>query len=139
MISNIDTLFHYNEKENKVLPKFTIDFTRATEVPWHIYTEIPGYYLTYLNGKGVIIVDQKKQISNYLKVINDFFGHVEAPNFNFNKGWFYQMFEPSYLIEVIEKKLAKNDCTFEDHKQLEEMLSSLDENDNNIMFIAKLK
>ncbi len=108
-------------------------------MPWHIYTEIPGYYLSYIHRNGVIIVDQKKQTSNYLKVINDFFGQIEAPKFNFNKGWFYQMFEPSYLMEVIENRLAESDCSPEDRKQLEEILGSLDENDNNVMFIAKLK
>lgn len=139
MITSCDTLFTYNGKENKVKPKFTIDFGGTTEVPWHIYSEIPGYYLTYINGIGVVIVDQKKQTSNYLKVVNDFFGHIEAPSFSFNKGWFYQMFEPGYLKEVIENRLAESDCSPEDRNQLEEMLGSLDENDNNIMFIAKLK
>ncbi len=72
-------------------------------------------------------------------MINDFFGHIEAPKFNFNKGWFYQMFEPDSLMDVIENRLKERDCSPEDRKQLEEMLSTLDENDNNVMFIAKLK
>ncbi len=139
MITSNDTLFHYNQKENIIQPKFTIDFGGAAEVPWHIYMEIPDYYLTYLHGKGVIIVDQKRQTSNYINVINDFFGHIAAPKFNFNKGWFYQMFEPGVLIEVIENRLADSDCSPEDRKQLEEILASLDVNDNNVMFIAKLK
>ncbi len=139
MITSCDSLFHYNTKENKIYPKFTIDFDDMVDVPFHIYTEIPGYYLTYLRRKGVIIVDKKKQTANYLKVVNDFWGHISAPKFNFNKGWFYQIFEPSYLKEVIEKRLEESDCSLEDRKQLENMLTSLDENDNNIMFIAKLK
>lgn len=139
MLTSSDTLFYYNREENKVMPKFTINFGGIEEVPWHIYMEIPGYYLTYLHGKGVVIVDQIRHTSNYLKIINDFFGHIDAPKFNFNKGWFYQMFEPGVLMEVIENRLADSDCSPEDRKQLEEMLGSLDVNDNNVMFIAKLK
>ena len=57
--------------------------------PLHIYNELPGYYLTaMLGGKGVIAVNKEKQTSNYAKLINDFFGHMEAPIFNFSNGWF---------------------------------------------------
>ena len=139
MITNNDTLFHYNPKENKVYSQYTIDFGSMVEKPWCIHTEIPGCYLSYVHGKGVIIVDQKKRTSNYLKMVNDFFGHIEAPKFNFNKGWFYQMYEPDYLMEIIVDRLAERNCSPEDRRQLEEMLSILDENDNNVMFIAKLK
>lgn len=139
MLTSNDTLFHYDPKANKVYPQYTIDFGSMEEKPWRILTEISGYYLSYIHGNGVIIVDRKKQTSNYLKVVNDFFGHIEAPKFNFNKGWFYQMFEPGYLMEVIENRLKDRDCSPEDRKQLEELLNTLDENDNNLMFIAKLK
>ena len=139
MITSKDTLFHYNPKENKVFSQYTIDFGNMAEKPWCIHTEIPDYYLSYIHRNGIIIVDQKKMTSSYLKIVNDFFGHIDAPKFNFNKGWFYQIFEPSYLMEIIEKRLDHSDCSTEDRKQLEELMSSLNENDNNIMFIGKLK
>lgn len=139
MITSFDTLFHYNKKENKVYPKFTIDFGGMTDIPGHIYSEIPDYYLTLFFGKGVIAVNKKKQTSNYIKIVNDFVGNMSASTFNFNKGWFHQTLEPSQLIEKIETRLAKSDCSAKDRKQLEELMNSLDENDNNIMFIGKLK
>ena len=64
---------------------------------------------------------------------------MSASTFNFNKGWFHQTLEPSQLIEKIETRLAQSDCSAKDRKQLEELMNSLDENDNNIMFIGKLK
>ncbi|WP_080903098.1 6-bladed beta-propeller [Parabacteroides sp. Marseille-P3160] len=139
MITSCDTLFHYDKEKNKAYPKFTMNFGRGEEIPGHIYSEIANYYLTVVFGKGVIYVDKKKNTSDYIKIVNDFFGHMDAPTFNFNKGWFYQMFEPSSLVEKIEERLAKSDCSAKDRKQLEEMMSSLDENDNNVLFIAKLK
>ncbi len=137
-ITNNDTLFHYIPEENKIYPKFTINFGGIEDVPLHIYNEIPRYYLAYIRKKGVIIVDMKQQTSKYIKIVNDFFGHMNAPKFNFNKGWFFQMFEPEVLIEAIQKRLAKSDCSSKDRQQLERLLKKLDVNDNNVMFIAKL-
>ena len=106
----------------------------------HIYNEIPGYYLTaILWGKGVIAVNKEKQTSNYARLINDFFGHMEAPMFNFSNGWFYQMFESGQLITQIEKRLAESNCSEKDRKQLKELLDTIDEEDNNILFMGKLK
>lgn len=139
-LTSNDTLFHYNKDANKIYPKFKMDFGEVSETPMHIYNEIPDYYLiAMLWGKGVIAVNKEKQTSNYAKLINDFFGHMEAPMFNFCNGWFYQMFEPEQLITLIEKRLADSDCSAEDRKQLETMLESIDEEGNNILFMGKLK
>ena len=106
-----------------------------------------------LGGKGVIAVNKEKQTSNYaklindttirqstlIKFINDFFGHMEAPIFNFCNGWFYQMNEPGWLITQIEKRLAESSCSDEDRKQLKELLDTIDTEDNNILFMGKLK
>lgn len=139
-LSSCDTLFHYDKNANKIYPKFKMDFGEMSETPMHIYSELPGYYLTaILWGKGNIIVDKEKKTSNYARLINDFFGHMEAPMFNFIHGWFYQMFEPGRLITLIEKRLTDSDCSAEDRKQLETMLESIDEEGNNILFMGKLK
>ena len=42
-------------------------------------------------------------------------------------------------MERIEKRLKESDCTDADKKILKELYDSLDEDDNNIMFIGKLK
>lgn len=49
------------------------------------------------------------------------------------------MFEPGQLMNRIERRLAESDCSAEDRKQLEDLLDSVDENDNNILFVGKLK
>lgn len=139
-LSSCDTLFHYDKNANKIHPKFKMDFGGVSEIPLHIYNELPGYYLTaMLGGKGVIAVNKEKQTSNYAKLINDFFGHMEAPIFNFSNGWFYQMNEPGWLIAQIEKRLAESSCSDEDRKQLKELLDTIDTEDNNILFMGKLK
>lgn len=139
-LTSCDTLFHYDKNANKIYPKFKMDFGEVSETPMHIYNEIPSYYLiAMLWNKGVIAVNKEKQTSNYARLINDFFGHMEVPMFNFCNGWFYLMYEPGRLITLIEKRLAESDCSAEDRKQLETMLESINEEDNNILFMGKLK
>ena len=59
--------------------------------------------------------------------------------FNFKDGWAYRMFEPSYLIQYIENRLKESDCTTKDQEQLQRMLKTIHEDDNNILFLGKLK
>lgn len=49
------------------------------------------------------------------------------------------MYEPMVLMERIEQRLAKADCTEKDKEQLNRLLEQLDEDDNNVMFMGKLK
>lgn len=78
-LTSCDTLFHYNKEVNKVYPKFKMDFGNVSEVPLHIYSELPGYYLTeMLWNKGTIFVDKCTHTSQYVKLVNDFVGHMQA-------------------------------------------------------------
>ena len=69
---------------------------------------------------------------------NDFVGGLKA-NTYFSNGYIFMMYEPMQLMEQIEKRLEESDCTDADKKVLKELSDSLDEDDNNIMFIGKLK
>ena len=97
-----------------------------------------GKYLATVWGKGTIVVDNKNNNSHYVKLVNDYFGGLPAP-MNFTNGWFFAMYEPAVLMENIEKRMAASDCTDKDKELLKGLLESLDENDNNVMFIGKLK
>ena len=84
------------------------------------------------------MVNNKNNNSHYVKLVNDYFGGLPAP-MNFTNGWFFAMYEPAVLMENIEKRMAASDCTDKDKELLKGLLESLDENDNNVMFIGKLK
>ena len=75
---------------------------------------------------------------HFIKLKNDFVGGLYA-NTNFSNGYIWMMYEPLQLMEQIEKRLEESDCTDADKKVLKELYDSLDEDDNNIMFIGKLK
>lgn len=137
-ITSVDTLYHYIKSENRIVPKFTLDFGIMEDKPIHIYNEIPGYYIAIVFGKGNIFVDKEKQQARYVRLVNDYCGGMKVM-LNFKDGWVWRIFEPGYLIEYIQDRMNDSDCTEEDRKKLQSLLDTIDEDDNNIMFLGKLK
>lgn len=50
-----------------------------------------------------------------------------------------QSLEPGQLIEKIEKQIASGKCSGQDEQKLKELAATLTENDNNVLFIGKVK
>ena len=100
---------------------------------------MPNHYVVTVFNKGSIFIDKQRQTANYVKIVNDFCGNMDEVIFNFKNGWAYRMFEPDYLIQYIENRLKESNCTEKDREQLQGLLESINENDNNILFLGKLK
>lgn len=138
MAMPVDTLYRYNAKKNELEPRFALQKSGSGEKPFCIYNELPNYYFGILWGIGTILVDKKKNTSHYLRITNDYFGNMEAP-LNFQDGWFFAMYEPGALVDKIETTLSKGGLSDQDREKLNSLLSSIDENDNNLLFVGKLK
>ena len=133
--TGIDTLFTYDPAGNKLLPKFTMTFPNMNEKPIHLYYRLPHHFIvTYWGNKGEgggdVLVDTEKNASSYFRLVNDFYG---------NRGYFIQSLEPAQLIEKIEKQIASGKCSGQDEQKLKELAATLTENDNNVLFIGKVK
>ena len=59
--------------------------------------------------------------------------------FHCSNGYYTLNIEPAVLIERLEKGLANDAMDVKKHKQMETLLASIDEDDNNYIFIGKLK
>lgn len=135
----VDTLYHYNVQKNELEPRFALNISGSGEKPFCIYSELPDYYIGTLWGKGTILVDKDKQTSHYAKLVNDYFGNMEMPLLNFNDGWFFAMYEPGALMDAVEQALSNGNISDKDREKLKTLLASIDENDNNLLFLGKLK
>lgn len=131
-----DTLYHYNWQKNCTEARFTT--INAPKGSFSIYNELPGKYMVFVSGLGSFVADTQAKASYFVKLKNDFVGGMAAPT-NFTNGYFYALYEPLQLIDRIESRLAESDCSEKDKKVLNELKNSLDENDNNVMFVGKLK
>ena len=59
--------------------------------------------------------------------------------FHCSNGYYTLNIEPAVLMERLEKGLANDAMDVKKRKQMETLLASIDEDDNNYIFIGKLK
>ncbi len=136
-----DTLYHFDVKNNKIKPGFMMTF-ESSEKPFKQYYQVnKELLLTFIFGKGLVATDLKNKTSSWVKVVNDYYGNMPAPTFitQLRNGYWVYNLQPEQLIENIEDRLAKKDCSENDKKILNKTLSTLEEGANNVVFIGKLK
>lgn len=133
-----DTIYTYDHKANRLRAAFVMKNYRKSDDTYCTYFPLLGRYVTWVKGKGSIVTDMKTQQSHFFELKNDFMGGLPIYNQSSN-GYMWAMYEPLQLMEQIEARLEQSDCTEADKKVLKELYDSLDEDDNNIMFIGRLK
>lgn len=144
MTTSSDTLYSYNRLTMRTTPRFT---TLHHPNDYCIYNELPSCFLVNIilsntslakHKSNMIVVGKNRMHSYYVEIVNDFLGHLPVSGVvNFSNGWYYEMFEPYQLIELIQKHLSFKDGS--DKEVLEKMLHSINEDGNNILFMGKLK
>lgn len=138
--TNSDTLYHYNPKNNTIEPVFTMSYN-ASEKPYRQYYESKNHYLTNIFGKGLVMTHPKTKTSSFVTIVNDFYGNMETPCYivHMRNGYYVYNLEPGQLMEAIEKRLAEGSCSNQDKEKLKKVMDTLDEDNNNLVFIGKLK
>lgn len=144
-----DSLYHYNLEKNRLEPRFTTLFT-GEKMPWHGYTELPHHFIgdgsfpvrvsaTIFQGSApaYYIVDKTTLKGNFMRLKNDFL-HISAwPSFS--NGYYTANMEPMALKEQLEEALREENLDESVQARIKACLSSLDENGNNVILLAKLK
>ena len=137
-----DTLYHFDVKNNKMLPFFLMTYV-SSENPYKLHYHLnKDIIVTYIFGKkGTVVTDLKNKTSSWTKVVNDFCGNINAylAITMLSNGYFVHNLQPEELMEMIENRLAERSCTAQDRQILNKTLSTLKENANNVVFIGKLK
>jgi|GEM_PF-128114 len=148
-VTSSDTLYHYDVKNNKILPVFTMT-DDLSDKPWKQYfqlnkdlimTNITRFGIGGGSLQGSVVTDLKNKISSYVRVVNDYCGNIPIliSIINFQNGYFVYNIQPEQLIEDINNRLIESNCTENDRQMLNKTLSTLKENTNNVVFIGKLK
>ncbi|WP_187117293.1 6-bladed beta-propeller [Parabacteroides bouchesdurhonensis] len=147
----MDSIYHYSERDNVLKPVFTVKW-KDENVLRHIYTELSSHYFIRLVGGGaswdgtvprypLIIVDKNSLQGCYANLKFDMLGNIDGPSWlTFNRGYCITNMFPYELKEQLEKALSKSDkMTPEMKEKLIKLNNSLTEDDNNVLFIGKLK
>lgn len=137
-----DTLYHYDTKKNAMIPQFVASFNGKKEGSWT--REWKNHYWTILFGdkfKGAnVIVDKKTLQSNFFRLKNDYFGKLQMHKFFMsNNGWLVCSMSAIDLMTKIEAALKDKAVSSADKTKLKGILSKINENDNEVLFIGKMK
>ena len=144
-----DTLFHYDLRNNRLKPNFTVNF--GSEIPNHQYEDTSDFYLvSLLNDPGMggafnitkrLLVDKKTLKGAYVDIVLDGYG-----DFSITQQWTYLKndyftlgLEPHQVAETCEKLLAHpENLTREEKQNLQELLDGITEDDNAFILYGKL-
>ena len=147
-----DTLYHFIVEENRLAPVFTLQQPEEKiqhdyiELPNHFLVDIPtdyatGQYGTSVSSRICVIVDKKTLKGAYVRLYNDWLGSVpQYVTFCFKNGYFAYTMDPGNLLDNIEAALSHPDRLNEEQlTQLKSLQNSVNANDNNYLFIGKIK
>ena len=143
--NTVDTLYHYNEADNRLAPSFTVNFKDNPIL--HDYIELPDYYLIrlieiesdyrYIYG----LIDKKTLKGNYIKLKLDMLGNIDAPAWAIFERGLYTANIYAYYLQGQCDRLS--DLSSLVPSGIAKYIQDLQQNDcedlNNIILIGRLK
>ncbi len=141
MMTHTDTLYHYNSQTNKIQAAFTMSMDPDKKGDsFFIFNEWPHHYFVTIVGEGGrnILVSKERPVGYEVEFVNDFMGNLEFYP-QTQDGYFFQNWEPAELREALEEALASGNCPDDQKEKLKAFMQTLHDNDNNLLFIGKLK
>ena len=147
-----DTLYHLDMNDGKLYPKFTLDFG-GRDITRHNYFDFSTHYAGSLaaieqvgensfmvNATCAYLVEKESGKGAFFRTTNDFLDNepINIISKRCINGYYTLNIEPAALIEKLEKGL-KNHPDEARRKKMEALMKTIDEDDNNYIFIGKLK
>ena len=142
--NTVDTLYHYNEADNRLAPSFTVNFKDNPIL--HDYIELPDYYLIrlieiesdyrYIYG----LIDKKTLKGNYIKLKLDMLGNIDAPAWAiFERGLYTANIYTYYLQGQCDRLSDLSSLPSGIAKYIQDLQQNDCEDLNNIILIGRLK
>ena len=142
--NTVDTLYHYNEADNRLAPSFTVNFKDNPIL--HDYIELPDYYLIrlieiesdyrYICG----LIDKKTLKGNYIKLKLDMLGNIDAPAWAiFERGLYTANIYAYYLQGQCDRLSDLSSLPSGIAKYIQDLQQNDCEDLNNIILIGRLK
>ncbi|MDR2148581.1 MAG: 6-bladed beta-propeller, partial [Tannerella sp.] len=146
-VAENDTLYHYIGSDNRLQPVFTLT-SQSNDPKQHDYIELPNHYVIRLFETEpayryeYILLDKETLRGGFVRLNLDMLGNIPAPFSEmlvFNRGYYV---ENAYAFEVKEKleaAVSNPNLTPEMREYLQKLNNNIDEDDNNIVIIGKLR
>ena len=144
-------IHHLDMDKGSLRPVFWVD-KGSKELQIHSYDEYPYHYagtiatilrinerLTTSTDPKHYLVDKQTGKGCFYRLYNDWLGDAPVSWLEGLDGYYTLNIEPGELLDLLEKVLKENtSLDAERRKKLEEMKASIDEDDNNYVFVGKL-
>ena len=145
-----DSLYHWDMQQQKLIPRFTIDFGEKP-IPLHVYYELPLYYFAEISGtkqmtedsyvsdrETYFLVDKATLRGSFCHIYNDYLCDEPSDWVIGNNGYFIENVAPDVLKKRIETFLqASPDLNEARRQRLLALKDSISENDNNYIIYGK--
>lgn len=153
-VPRTDSLYYYDTKTNRCIPKFTANFPN-NEIPRHVYYEFSNYYMVDVihdnpyawDIDSRILIDKSTFKGGKFKIIIDQLGGIPWEEQTAEKGidwsrfdYFVYCIEPGKLQLMIEEQLShKERISPEVTSTLMDFSNSISEDDNHYVLLGKWK
>lgn len=138
--------YNYDPDKKELIPAFAFDKTKFS----YVYVqELNDFYLFDVNelnkGKGyyttdhIIMYDKKKKIGKTVNLVNDYMGGISFSKGFYSNGIYHERMTASDFRDSIKTALKKNKLTDEKRKYLSDLVKSMTDDDNDIIFYGTLK
>ena len=144
-----DTLYHFDMKNNKMLPAFRAIHSAPKNVWMRYFALNKNIFLTSVNmfseeqeifqHVGIVATDLNTKASSWIKVVNDFYGNMPVSIMSVNNGYWVINIPQERLMDDIKNRLDQKDLSEDDRQTLNKTLSILKEDENNVVLFGKLK
>lgn len=103
----------------------------------------PNHYWSWIFGDNYngnkVVVNKQTLKSDFFKLKNDFYGGIEMNKFYMsNNGMFISSISAIELLAAFEKVLKNNDISTKERNKIESLKKSLNENDNEVLFVGEI-
>lgn len=137
-----DSLYHYNNQEFRLVPRFTLDYGGHELTP-HSFGELPNHFwgeISYpvrlsphsstTTPPEYYMVDKHTLRGAFVEIYNDFLGGIPADwFFSSHDGYYVWNVEPVRLKQMVEDRLSSGEIVSDsDRRKLTELLRSTKEN-----------
>lgn len=139
-----DTLYAYNNEANRLDAVFTLDMSPERRGDaYYVYQDLPGVVLANIVGGdngGTVVVDKSSLSAVRLgKKVNDYFFDLEGWGWSFHDGYAFGIYEPMMMHDRLQKAIDEGRVAEGRLQEVREFMATLNENDNNVMLVARLR
>jgi len=138
----LDSLYHYDEASNRMVPKFTTNLNSMDNM--HNYIELPDYYLVSRYQPDppksmLAMIDKQTLKGSYVRLILDMMGDIDVTNTGFVDGNYRLNIPPFYLQKQWMDWQDLSDLPAGVAKFIKYIQTEDAEDMNNVILIGKLK